>query len=37
MLKENPVASGQADMFRARLDQIIDLGHELTKVARLVE
>ena len=37
MLKENPVASGQADMFRARLDQIIDLGHELAQLARLVE
>lgn len=37
MLKENPVASGQADLFRARLDQIIDLGHELAKLAGLVD
>ena len=37
MLKENPIASGQDDMFRARLEQIIDLGHELAKMGRLVE
>jgi IS5 family transposase len=37
MLKENPVASGQNDLFRAQLVQIIDLSHELAKMARLVE
>jgi IS5 family transposase len=37
MLKENPVASEQNDLFRAQLVQIIDLGHELAKMARLVE
>jgi len=37
MLKENPQVSGQDDLFRARLDQIIDMGHELAKLAALVE
>jgi IS5 family transposase len=37
MLKENPIASGQNDLFRAQLVQIIDLSHELAKLARLVE
>jgi len=37
MLKENPQGAGQNDLFRARLDQIIDMGHELAKMARLVE
>lgn len=37
MLKENPQPSGQNDLFRARLDQLIDLGHELVKLGRLVE
>jgi len=37
MLKENPGLSGQNDLFRARLEQIIDMGHELAKMARLVE
>lgn len=37
MLKENPKTSGQDDLFRSRLEQIIDLGHELAKLGRLVE
>jgi transposase, IS5 family len=37
MLKENPQTSGQGDLFRARLDQIINLGHELVKLAGLVD
>jgi IS5 family transposase len=37
MLKENPQISGQNDLFRARLDQIIDLGHELAKLGALIE
>src|SRR5208283_360184 len=37
MLKDNPKISGQNDLFRARLDQIIDLGHEIAKLAKLVE
>jgi hypothetical protein len=28
--------SGQKDLFRARLDQIIDMGHPLAKLARTV-
>ena len=35
MLKENPVLSGQNDLFQARLDQIIDMKHELAKMAGL--
>ena len=37
MLKENPKDSGQNDLFCSRLDQIIDMGHELAKLARLME
>jgi IS5 family transposase len=36
MLKENPKGSGQDDLFRARLESIIDMRHELAKLARLV-
>ncbi len=36
MLKENPKASGQEDLYRARLESIIDLRHELVKMMRLV-
>jgi IS5 family transposase len=32
MLQENPKASGQEDLYRARLESIIDLGHELAKL-----
>jgi IS5 family transposase len=37
MLKENPQISGQEDLYRARLESIIDLTHELVKMMRLVE
>ena len=37
MLKENPRDGGQADMFRSRLDQILDLKHELVKLAAVVD
>jgi IS5 family transposase len=37
MLKENPKISGQEDLYRARLESIIDLGHELVKMMRLVD
>ena len=37
MLKENPKISGQEDLYRARLESIIDLTHELVKMMRLVE
>ena len=29
--------SGQNDLFRARLDQIVDLGHPLEKLARAID
>jgi len=29
--------SGQSDLFRARLDQIVDLGHPLVKLARAID
>ena len=29
--------TGQGDMFRARLDQIINLDHELVRLARLID
>jgi transposase, IS5 family len=29
--------SGQSDLFRARLDQIVDLGHPLAKLARAID
>ena len=37
MLKENPKSRGQNDLFNARLESIIDMGHELVKMALLVE
>jgi IS5 family transposase len=37
MLKENPKISGQEDLYRARMESIIDLTHELVKMMRLVE
>jgi IS5 family transposase len=37
MLKENPQMSGQEDLYRARLESIIDLSHELVRMMRLVE
>lgn len=37
MLKENPKISGQEDLYRARLESIIDLSHELVGMMRLVE
>jgi transposase, IS5 family len=37
MLQENPKESGQADMFRSRLKQMIDLRHELALLAGLVD
>lgn len=37
MLKENPKGSGQDDLFRARLESIIDMRHELAKLARTVD
>jgi len=37
MLKQNPVSSGQEDMLRNRLEQIIDLRHELVTLSRLVD
>ena len=29
--------SGQSDLFRARLDQIVDLNHALVKLARAID
>lgn len=37
MLRENPEQTGQDDMFRSRLASIIDMGHELARLAGLVE
>lgn len=37
MLPKERVDSGQSDIFRARLDQIIDLTHPLAKLARLLD
>lgn len=37
MLRENPKSSGQADLYRARLESIIDAGHELVKLAGRVD
>jgi transposase, IS5 family len=36
MLKENPQDSRQDDLYRSRLEAIIDLGHELAQLARMV-
>ena len=37
MLKQNPVPSGQDDMFRSRLEQMIDPRHELVRLSGLVD
>jgi transposase, IS5 family len=37
MLPKERVESGQSDIFRSRLDSIIDLGHPLAKLARLID
>lgn len=37
MLQDNPGNSDQDDLYRARLESIIDLRHELAKLARLVD
>jgi IS5 family transposase len=37
VLKENPTDSGQFDLYRARLEAIIDLRHELVRASRLVD
>ncbi len=37
MLKENPRDGGQTDMFRSRLDQILDMKHELVKLSAVVD
>ena len=29
--------SGQSDLFWARLDQIVDMGHPLAKLARVID
>ena len=37
MLRENPERTGQEDLFRARLVSIIDMKHELVKLAGLID
>ena len=37
MLPNERPDSGQNDLFRARLDQIVDLNHALAKLARQVD
>jgi IS5 family transposase len=37
MLQDNPGHNGQDDLYRSRLESIIDLRHELAKLARLVD
>ena len=37
MLPNERIDSGQNDIFRSRLDQIIDLNHPLAKLARLID
>jgi transposase, IS5 family len=37
MLRKNPVSSAQSDLFRQRLDQIIDMRHGLVKLSALVQ
>jgi IS5 family transposase len=37
MLRENPEPTGQEDLFRARLASIIDMKHELVKLAGLMD
>jgi transposase, IS5 family len=36
MLKKNPQDSGQSDLYRSRLESIIDLDHELVKLTHVV-
>lgn len=37
MLKQNPNDGGQKDLFQSRLDQILDMKHELVKLAGVVD
>ena len=37
MLKDNPTVSGQKDLFRARLDAMIDMRHALVRLSDLVD
>jgi IS5 family transposase len=37
MLRKNPVKSGQADMFRERLEAIIDLSHPISRLCEVVK
>jgi len=37
MKPKEPIESGQHDMFRSRLDQIIDMGHEKVVLARVID
>ena len=37
MKPKEPVHTGQNDMFRARLDQIIDMGHEKVALAGAID
>jgi IS5 family transposase len=37
MRPKEPRDSGQHDLLRARLDQIIDTGHALAKLARMID
>ena len=37
MLQENPKSSGQADLYRARLESLIDRSHELVKLAGRID
>ncbi len=36
MLQKNPTSSGQDELFRSRLDSILDLRHALVKLSRLI-
>lgn len=37
MLQQNPNDDGQGDMFRSRLDQILDMKHELVRLAKVID
>jgi len=37
MLQDNPQDTGQEDMFRARLDAILDPSHELVRLSRVID
>ncbi len=37
MLQKNPTSSGQDELFRSRLDSILDLRHALVKLSRLID